>query len=888
LPEHFGIQSGGSRADGLNRLARRLPRVPLGQKEFLVSLFRLLEEQGVCYCVLHSWESLPDELSSDLDLAIHPRDHAKLPSVFRTLVGKGYELIQCRNYAVGGYRFDFVWFESGGMRSAGIDVIDEYRQRGLILIAGEELVRNRQQFNCFWVANPGTEFAYILAKKTLKGTLPQHQAERLKVLVNELGKPRSLSIAGELFGEKWREQVVEACSSGTLGGLLGQLNKRLWLMKLRKDPLNPLRYFLCNVPRLIGRALKPSGLFLTILGPDGVGKSTLVGRLAESFAGTAFEHFRLYHWRPNLLAPQRETGAAVTNPHGAPPRGTLWSIMVLLGLLLDHWLGYTFVLRPFLARTGFVIFDRYYQDLLIDPKRYRYGGPRWLAEFVGRLIPKPDLILILDAPEQVTLSRKQEVPLEELQRQRNSYLQWPKRCSAACVIDAADVPLSVAERATRKILDHMEKRLKGRHLFWPCVEPKVAPRPMPDTQNGDGSDEGVLRSALDQFAMQSPGYIKAPGEKGPFLTRAETRISVSEKFMDQGICGPPIVGNTRCHHFVILPSRKKPRWLLPLGDVKKTRQGLEIYSPYGLTARLLQSGLARAIEMGWQGWAWPKVLIASEVPLALEALVHEVTGEDRPAFALSLGTPGRYRKLTVQVMRSNGDILGYIKLPLTRQATQRVRGEAQTLQRLCDFDGLRRHIPRVLYAGDWGDGYILFQSSRAYGRGPVVFSFPHEEFLKALWSVQPTAKPGQELVDEVQLEWRKVEPHSPAGWGELAERAFDRASRDLAGKALACGIGHGDFAPWNTRVGDGHLFVFDWEHAATGVPNLWDVCHFHVQVNSLLRPWTPKDPLLGRSPAERASFLLFVMSSVCRLLDEGTDRQDAITYRQRLLLRELG
>jgi hypothetical protein len=32
---------------------------------------------------------------------------------------------------------------------------------------------------------------------------------------------------------------------------------------------------------------------------------------------------------------------------------------------------------------------------------------------------------------------------------------------------------------------------------------------------------------------------------------------------------------------------------------------------------------------------------------------------------------------------------------------------------------------------------------------------------------------------------------------------------------------------------------------------------------------------------------LFVMNSVCRLLDEGGDCRDAITYRQQLLYREL-
>lgn len=181
---------------------------------FLRLLFRLLDEQQIRYCVLHAWEGLPDALPSDLDLAVHPRDRAKLPSVFRGLLHEGYQPVQHRHHA-GGRRFDFVWFEPEGMRSAGIDVTHEYREHGMILWRGEELVWNRQQFKGLWVALPAVEFAYILAKKTLKGSLTQHQAERLKALVNELGEPQAQKIAAELFGDRWKERVVEACANGS-------------------------------------------------------------------------------------------------------------------------------------------------------------------------------------------------------------------------------------------------------------------------------------------------------------------------------------------------------------------------------------------------------------------------------------------------------------------------------------------------------------------------------------------------------------------------------------------------------------------------------------------------------------------------------------------------
>src|SRR5205807_9378399 len=125
----------------------------------------------------------------------------------------------------------------------------------------------------------------------------------------------------------------------------------------------------------------------------------------------AFRGHRLFHWRPMFLHPQRGGGEPVTNPHGKPARGALASIAVSSILLLDYWLGYLLMIRPMLVRTRLVVFDRYFHDMLVDPRRYRYGGPTWLLEKVsGWVRPKDAIFIILDADDEVILSRKSEVP----------------------------------------------------------------------------------------------------------------------------------------------------------------------------------------------------------------------------------------------------------------------------------------------------------------------------------------------------------------------------------------------------------------------------------------------------------------------------------------------
>ena len=51
-----------------------------------------------------------------------------------------------------------------------------------------------------------------------------------------------------------------------------------------------------------------------------------------------------------------------------------------------------------MIRTRLVIFDRYIYDLLVDSKRVRYGGPAWMLRLLARIVPRPELVILLDAP----------------------------------------------------------------------------------------------------------------------------------------------------------------------------------------------------------------------------------------------------------------------------------------------------------------------------------------------------------------------------------------------------------------------------------------------------------------------------------------------------------
>ncbi len=435
------------------------------QGDLLRTLFTTLDDHGIRYCVLHSWEGLPERLRSDLDLAVHPADMQRLPLVFRALREKGYRLIQCFNYFVHAYYFVFVWFEGLVLKGAAVDIICEHRRGGLIAAPGRTLVKGRQRNNIYWIPSPATEFAYLLAKRAWKGTASADQAKRLRSLVSELGRPKATEIARSLFRQRWAERVVEACSSGSIGEVLGKLKSQLWRTSLFGRPAKLAAYLVTDGLRRARRWFQPTGVFLVLMGPDGAGKSALGMQLAQNFDPT-WRGCRVFHWRPEVVFRMRDEGR-VTDPHRKPVHGTLPSAARLLAFVLDHWLGYIFVIRPLLARSTLVIFDRYFHDLLVDPQRYRYGGPLWLARILSHLVPSTERVfLVLDARDEVILSRKHEVTPEELRRQRGSYQQLRNELACASLVRTDEGPEKASAEALRALVDYMDQRFQRRHARW--------------------------------------------------------------------------------------------------------------------------------------------------------------------------------------------------------------------------------------------------------------------------------------------------------------------------------------------------------------------------------------------------------------------------------------
>jgi hypothetical protein len=185
---------------------------------------------------------------------------------------------------------------------------------------------------------------------------------------------------------------------------------------------------MCVERDLVHPGRRRGGRLVLVVGPDGTGKSTLAGRLVEELKGR-FEGTRRLHWRPKVL-PQagallgRSVGDTST-PHAKVPHGRIVSMLVLLYYWLDFFVGgwlKTWVLK---RRGELIVMERGWQDMGVDARRYRLQVSPKLVFALAHVLPSPDLILVLEAPAEVLLDRKQELSVSELKRQTDAWRRVP-------------------------------------------------------------------------------------------------------------------------------------------------------------------------------------------------------------------------------------------------------------------------------------------------------------------------------------------------------------------------------------------------------------------------------------------------------------------------------
>lgn len=271
--------------------------------------------------------------------------------------------------------------------------------------------------------------------------------------------------------------------------------------------------------------------------------------------------------------------------------------------------------------------------------------------------------------------------------------------------------------------------------------------------------------------------------------------------------------------YLCRPSIDHPQFLVPTRPRRAAASSLRRFhdarSPKERAAGLAGQLLARA---GLLQFAPGEPLDLPEFGL-VDHLAH-VLGEAHLYAAITLGPRRRNRKPVLQLIRPDGDVVGFAKIGWTPFTTELVSNEARWLAAVEQGTPAWLRTPPVLHRTTWRDLEVLvigtvdtpFSSrSRHVVRTDVVdavahaIGTDHRRFGESA------------LVDH----WRASGLDRRIDLERLVERRGE--------ETLEFGLWHGDLTPWNIATQGGSISVWDWEFAAADRPIGFDVLHAHFE-----------------------------------------------------------
>ncbi|MBW3090919.1 hypothetical protein [Bifidobacterium miconisargentati] len=444
----------------------------------LDDLLKAYAQAGVDCFILRNYQGLPERNDSkDVDVIIRPGTYRRAKAIFLDILRKH----DVSNYYVVKYERVHCWFGIDVDKSFAIhiDLIEGYVNKGFELIPFDTLYANTIDYKGYRVLNDQYDIAMLLLYKVINAkTLKQAYREQISVgyaryavqvnRILESVMPKSLldEVVAHLAAENydWFERNARNISEQT---------KKL---AMRRHPLKTsariVSFLAEKVHRIIMRP-KRYRKFIAVEAPDGTGKTTFIDGLRVELAKLFvcdIEKMHVYHFRPTLLPNLGAVGEKMkvmeqdkdfTNPHRNKPASPLSSLLRMGYYWIDYIVGGWIVIRKDVQFDQFSIFDRYIYDFVVDPLRSRINLPKKLRIAFAKSVPQPDVTFVLMTDAETVYCRKQELTLEEIDRQLGEFSALERMLPNAVELDAGQTPDEIVRQAARIIVDRYTRKVRA-------------------------------------------------------------------------------------------------------------------------------------------------------------------------------------------------------------------------------------------------------------------------------------------------------------------------------------------------------------------------------------------------------------------------------------------
>jgi hypothetical protein len=429
--------------------------------EVLIRYFAELERLSIPYVVLHSYETLPDRVESDVDLCVaEARLADALACRDRVASEAGWLVTQTFQHEIPAF-YNVLADPQNPDQYLKLDVCSHYFVRGRLFLRDTDLLHRPQRFRSFYVPCASSECLYVLVKMFLKRKDPAPFRERLSRL-QALDPDRAQQLFARVFGP----------NAGQLRDWLARPVadwQALGRMLLARNPRTPWQ-IAAEWRRRFRRLAEPTGCSIAFVASNDAARSALLH---------AVQPLLVPHFRRQMVlrfVPQRDAAEARTAiPAPArPPRGTLMSWTKVLYYFARGWAHWLARQVPARIHSTCILFDQTFDDLLVDARQYRLQRITPAVKMLRRLLPRPDLIFVLDAPAGIIPNREPGVALQQPERQRAILRELAGSDPRVVIIQTTAAVPEVAREVYRHVIQWLAARYRNRMAFKAPTEQTVA------------------------------------------------------------------------------------------------------------------------------------------------------------------------------------------------------------------------------------------------------------------------------------------------------------------------------------------------------------------------------------------------------------------------------